>query len=439
MTPRRRTAVTAVAALGALVAALLVAAPVEAAVATATGNECTAQTRIADPVAALGELQSDLAWGVTRGAGVVVAVVDSGVAAANPHFAGAMAGGVDLVGDGAGAAGYADPFGHGTAIAGQIAARRIDGSGLEGLAPDARILSVRVYAGTDESDVDAGIGPSVQRLADGIRYAADQRAQVITVSLSTAGDDPTLADAVAYAASRGSLVIAAAGDRDSSFGLEENADDGARYPAGTDGAIGVAAVGGNGVVTADSIHGPHVSVSAPGQNVLTTSAVGGDCVFAADTPATGFAAAYVSAAAALVASAHPDETPAQWAYRLETTAVRPNPDARDDVSGWGFVQPYEAMVLVPGAGVRGPQSPFPEADAVEPPTAPQDPVLIQAEPPANATALAWGAVGAIAAAVLLGTIGAIGVLLRRRRAPVPAAVAAGGRGLFGPDPPDELL
>ena len=77
----------------------------------------------------------------------------------------------------------------------------------------------------------------------------------------------------------------------------------------------------DGVVTAASIRGPHVSLSAPGSDILTASAAGADCRFATD-PSPAFAAAYVAAAAALVAAAHPGESPAQWAYRLEATAVR---------------------------------------------------------------------------------------------------------------------
>ena len=424
---------TAAVAAGIAVAPSLLPMPAQAAPRAAADTECTAATRIPDPVGALSVLQSELAWTITRGAGVVVAVVDSGVNAANPHLVDAMAGGVDLAGDGAGAAGYTDLFGNGTTIAGQIAARRIDGSGVQGLAPDARILSVRVFAGSSDTEVKAGTGPSAQRLADGIRYAADAHAEIITVSLSTGVNDPVLADAVAYASTRGSLVVASAGNRNSMLALEEDSDDGARYPAGDDGALGVAAVGDGGLVTDDSIHGPHVGVSAPGQNVLSTSAAGGDCAFAGDTPDAGYATAYASAAAALVASAHPDETPAQWAYRLEATAVRADPDARDDVSGWGLVQPYEAIVLAPGPGIRGPASPFPGADAATRPVAPDTSVRIESVPPANAAALTWGAVAAIVTAVALGTIGTLGVLLRRRRTLAAEPVSTGGRGLFGTD------
>ncbi|MCK9913142.1 MULTISPECIES: S8 family serine peptidase [Microbacterium] len=402
--------------------------------ATDTG-ECTASTRITDPVKALGVLQSGDAWQITQGAGVTVAVVDSGVAA-NPHLDGAMAGAIDLVGDGAGA--NADLNGHGTAIAGQIAARPLDGSGVEGLAPAARILSVRVFAGTESDQVKAGFGPSVARLAAGIRTAADNGAQIINVSMSTATDDAGLRDAVAYAASRGSLVVASSGNRDNQLAIEENAADGARYPAGDPGAVGVAATDLSGVVTDASIHGPHVALAAPGQDILTTSTQGGDCIYVSDKPATSFATAYVSAAAALVAAAYPQETPAQWAYRLEVTAVRANPDQRTDAAGWGTIQPFEALVMVPGEGVRGPVSPFVSAEPVVSET-PSAAVSVTARPPANSVAVFVGVIIAVLVAAALAIVGTLAVLRGRRRAgphegtsSLPAAHAS--HGLYGDQP-----
>jgi hypothetical protein len=400
-------------------------------------GECTASTRLDQQVPALQVLQSDLAWSVTRGAGVTVAVVDSGVAASNPHLTGAVAAGTNLVPDGADPAGTADLFGHGTAIAGQIAAREIPGSGVVGLAPEARILPVRVFAGNQDQQIEAGIGPSTPRMADGIRYAAEQGAQIINVSMSTTAADPGLSAAVAYAASLGSLVIASSGNRDSTLAVEEDDQDGARYPAGDAGALGVAASDLDGVVGDASIHGPHVAVAAPGQGVLTASALGGDCIFAADEPKTSFAAAYVSAAAALVAAAHPDETPAQWAYRLEATAVRADPGARTDASGWGVVQPYDAIMLVPGTGIRGPESPFVDAGGEVPLDPGPDPVTVSADPPADAAALAWATGSAVSGLVLLGAVGAVGVLIARRRAVIGGVRGRAGRGLYGDTAPED--
>lgn len=385
-------------------------------VVAAADSGCTdASARIPQRPPVLNQLQAPLAWEQTRGEGVVVAVVDSGVAASNPHFDGVLAGGTDLVGDGVGSAGYADAYGHGTAIAGEIAAQPVDGSGVEGLAPGARILSVRVFAGTDDQSVAAGTGPSISRLAAGIRYAADAHAQVINVSLSTAVDDPALRDAVAYATANGSLIVASSGNRDSSLAVEKDQQDGVRYPAGYPGVLGVAATGTAGVVTDDSIHGPHVALSAPGQNVATTANTGGDCVYASSAPATSFATAYVSAAAALVASAHPDETPAQWAYRLTASAIRPHPGTRDDAGGWGVVQPYEAIVLVPGPETAGPPNPFTTTAPTAGSTQAEAVVRVKANDDSQARIAALAVAVSVVGLTVLAAIAAVSILAARRR------------------------
>lgn len=399
----------------------------------ATSDQCTPATRIAQAPPALELMQSELAWQVTRGAGVTVAVVDSGVNAANPHLSPAVAGGIDLVGDGGAPDGTTDAYGHGTAIAGQIAARPLDGSGVVGLAPDAQILAVRVFAGIEQQQLEAGFGPQTVRLAEGIRWAADQGAQIINVSMSTTVDAPELESAVRYATDRGSLVIGSAGNRNNVLSVEESTADVPRYPAGSDGVLGVAATDLTGMVTDASIHGSHVSVSALGQQIITTSAVGGDCVYAESEPATSYAAGYVSAAAALVAAAHPDETPAQWAYRLQATAVRIDADSRDDAAGWGAVQPYDAIVLVPGPGIRGPVSPFDAAGA--PPTDDliADPLRVVTITPADADAVWFGTVVGVGSLILLAGVGALGVFIARRRGPVTTAPVRQGRGLYGDD------
>ncbi|MFG6444374.1 S8 family serine peptidase [Microbacterium sp. P07] len=405
---------------------------------SAVSEQCTAATRIEQAPPALDSLQTEAAWSVTRGAGVTVAVVDSGVSTSNPHLSAAVTGGINLVPDGTDATGSADLYGHGTAIAGQIAARRIDGSGVVGLAPDARILPVRVFAGVDDEQVEAGFGPSTVRIAEGIRAATDLGAQIINVSMSTATPDQALADAVSYATERGSLVIGSSGNRDSTLAVEENDGDGARYPAGYAGALGVAASDLSGSPTDASIHGPHVALAAPGEQIVTSSAAGGDCAYAADVPATSYAAGYVSAAAALVAAAYPGETPAQWAYRLQATAVRPDPDARDDETGWGIVQPYDALTLTPGSGIRGPTSPFLDA----PPPAAGDaavaPIAVVDDPGADAAAIRIAMITGLGALVVLGAVGALSVLVTRRRserASQATTASTRGGGLYGDSPP----
>lgn len=403
------------------------------AILSATQDDCVASTRIAETPPALDALQSAAAWELTRGAGVTVAVVDSGVAP-NPHLDASVVPGVNLVPDGTDGGGRTDLYGHGTVIAGQIAAQIIPKSGVQGLAPEAKILPVRVYAGKTDRQIEDGFGPSTARMAEGIRVAADRGAQIINVSMSTPAEDAGLAAAVTYAKERGSLVIASAGNRDTSDAVGDDDKDGIRYPAGFPGVIGVAATGTSGTVTNASIHGSHVRLSAPGQTIASAWPAGGDCAVADGDPATSYAAAYVSAAAALVAAAHPDETPAQWAYRLEATAVRAQPDTRSNISGWGVVQPYDAIALVPGSGLRGPASPFPGATATPKPTGTPEAVSVVVGPGPDAAAITTATGIGLGALVLLGAIGALSVFVSRRRDDTaPRRPSPTGRGLYRDD------
>ena len=416
----------------------------------AAADGCTGDggTLLPDRSAPLSSLQTDLAWTVTQGAGVTVAVVDSGVDQTNPHLVDAMTtGGTDLVPDpptrnapvapvadpadptrtapppppepDPGRDGYADTWGYGTVVAGIVAARPLDGSGVVGLAPQADILPVRVYQSDTDRAAEQGIGPDPGRTAQGIVYAADHGAQIIVVALSFPTDDPALTAAVDHAASRGSLVVTSAGSRTAQDKdpVPDGPDlghpvDEPRYPAAVPGALGVAAVDATGVPVAESVHGPHVAVAAPAQGVVAPANGGLDCAYTETS--TRWATAYAAGAAALVAAAHPTETPAQWAYRLTASAVRPDPDRRDDQVGWGVVQPYDALVLVPGADVRGPANPFtnttPALETTQTDALRTAPVAA----PWHDTRRAASAV-AVAALVALGVLGPVLLLRVRRR------------------------
>ncbi len=419
---RRRTAALAAVLLGAAIvgspASALADGPVgdTRIVPMATrGAACEPGTVVFSPETprALALLGAEEANRLATGAGITVAIVDSGVDARNPHLSGVVIGGVNLVGDGERADGMSDATGHGTAIAGQIAAQPVAGSGVVGLAPDARLLSVRVFRSDQQQDVDKGFGPTSERLADGIHWAADNGADIINVSLSQTADSPELRAAVEHAAAVGALVVASGGNRAS----DEDAPDGARYPAAYEQALGVSAADPSGRATDTSIHGPQVEITAPGSDVLTAATGGGDCVFAGNGPESSYATGYVSAAAALVAEAHPEDPPAGWAYRLTATALRTDADHRDDVDGWGFVQPAAAIELLPDETTRGPVSPyFDNTDSVARPPAAEvspdhgaSPFLLTRE------AALFTAIGG---ASMLGVLGILIVLRRRREAPV---------------------
>jgi type VII secretion-associated serine protease mycosin len=269
-------------------------------------------------------------WPHSTGAGVTVAVVDSGVDADHPQLRGKVLPGADffLVGD---LPGNFDCVSHGTAAASIIAASSVPGVGFRGVAPDARILPVRI---TDRELTDGGaatpINPGV--VADGIRYAADSGAKVINLSLSGYGDFPAIRDAVAYAQSRDALLVAAVGNR---------ADQGATlsFPAAYDGVLGVGSISIDGVRAQGSQVGSYVDLVAPGQDVVAASRVAGHHYWAG----TSFATPFVSGAAALVRAAHPELTAPQVAERLLATAD-PAPGGKNSQEyGAGIVDPYRAV------------------------------------------------------------------------------------------------
>ncbi|WP_281775173.1 type VII secretion protein EccB [Bifidobacterium ruminantium] len=286
----------------------------------------------------------------STGKGVTVAVIDSGVDVNNPHLADAVVPGTSYL-DSDDSNGMADTYSHGTAVAGIIAARDVQGSSVHGLAPEASIMPIRVFESIREENGRQTGAPSLETVGKAIRYAVDHHAQIINISLSDTRDDPQMQASVRYAESNGSLIVASAGNRLTSTSTK----DGLRYPAAYDGVVGVTAVDVELNATEDSVHGSQVDIAAPGMMTASTIPGGVDCVFATDVSSTSFATAYASAEAALIASRYPDETPAQWRQRMFVSANRARSDQRDDKYGWGVMDPQSALALSLSDDLRGPK------------------------------------------------------------------------------------
>ncbi|WP_158277159.1 S8 family serine peptidase [Serinibacter arcticus] len=337
---------------------------------------------------------------VATGAGVRVAVVDSGVRPDFPHLVGAVEPGRDVVAlDPADSTGTADTFGHGSAVATIIAGRPVEGSALVGIARDATIVPVRVYYEDDTDAAEqAGTDPQPGRIAQGIREASQLDVDIIVVAMSTIQETPDLAVAVDEATAAGSLVVA-------SMGNVENADADPtrpRYPAALPGVLAVGAYD-EGFAEVNAYRGAHADVGGPGVGILATGRSGGDCRMGTAAAATSWATAHVAGVAALVAQAHPDETPAQWAYRITATAARSVPEERSDLVGWGLVQAADAIAFVDDGSARGPVSDA--VPALPSPPVVTEPVTITAYPDRWATArstLGWWALGA--AVVVAGSL-----------------------------------
>jgi hypothetical protein len=279
---------------------------------------------------ALNAVAFEATWAVTRGS-VTVAVIDSGIEASHQDLAGSVVPGEDLADDQASvdsaSTGMVDPDGHGTHVAGVIAAHANNGIGVTGAAPDAHVMPVRV--------LDANGTGVASNVADGIIWAADHGARVMNLSLG-GGPSAGMEEAIQYANSKGAVVVAAGGNSYQSGNLPT-------YPAAYTEAVAVAAVDENLQRAAFSTTGAYIDLSAPGVNVLST--------FGGSKPndyermsGTSMATPFVSAAAALLLSEKRSLSADRVAQILETTADDLGAPGRDNSYGYGLVNPRAAVI-----------------------------------------------------------------------------------------------
>ena len=281
---------------------------------------------------ALTALKAETVHAENRGSGVTVAVIDTGVKSSHVDLSGNVLSGTDYVAPGTSAN---DENGHGTHVAGIIAALYNNSRGIAGMAPRAKVLPVRVL---DRN----GSGTSAN-VAKGIIYAADRGAKVINLSLGSTQSSSAMQTAVAYAISKKVLVVAAAGNR--GCGLLGAPTE---YPAAYPGVVGVAAVTQSLQRASFSSCGTWVDVAAPGQSIISTmirSSVGLGCSSTADyctISGTSFSTPYVAAAGAL-AIAERGWSQSTVASRLQSTATDLSPSGKDKYTGAGFINPLKLI------------------------------------------------------------------------------------------------
>jgi len=348
---------------------------------------------------------------ITKGAGVVVAVIDTGVDASHPDLSGQVLAGTAMLGA-TNPEGETDPVGHGTLMAALIAGKGGGANHALGIAPQAKILPIAVPR----------IAPG--SLADPIRYAVDHGAKIINMSVGspTAAPSDEVA-AVNYARSKDVIIVAASGNR-------PDGDIDMAAPANIPGVIGVSGTEQDGNSWSGTISDPRNAVSAPAKAVVSALPKAISKSGYGIGNGTSNSTAIVSGVLALIRSKFPDLNAANVVNRLFKTATDRGDPGRDPTYGFGIVDAYKAVTadvaavtadpLGPIAGQSGPSGRG--SNAAAGPGSTDD------------NSYGWGSplirLGVVVAAFIVGVLILVMIIRRaaRRRAP---AVPAG----YPPGPP----
>ncbi|MFJ2591363.1 type VII secretion-associated serine protease mycosin [Streptomyces erythrochromogenes] len=364
-------------------------------------GECTfpMKKQIEDRPWALQRILLDELWAQTKGkdksgASVRVAVIDTGVDRANPQLSGALdvGAGKDFV-DPKGGDGTTDTVGHGTKVAGLIAARPQAGTGFVGLAPDATIIPIRQNDGQ-------GKGNALS-LSQAIDHAVAKGARVINISQDTdvqLSADSELGKSVQKAVAADIVVVASAGN-DGMSGQKRKT-----YPAAFPGVLAVGASDRNNERAAFSQPGDFIGVAAPGVDMVSTVPGFGQCI----DNGTSFSAPYVAGVAALLRAEHGDWSAQQIVWQIQNTAERAV-NGRDDYVGWGVIDPVRAL----SQDQQAPQAPVPDPGP-PPATAPQAAPL-QVTETAQERQERYGTYALGIAAVLIAVIAGTATVIRDAR------------------------
>jgi subtilisin family serine protease len=265
----------------------------------------------------LERLAAHKAWAASTGEGVVIAVIDSGVDPEHPDLKDHLLPGWNLVDN---SADTRDTRGHGTAVAGAAAAGFNRAQGLSGVAAGARILPLKV---TDEKGYT-----SVNAVVKAIYLAANRGARIVNVSFEFVGGHPAVLQAAQYLHERGGMLVVPSGNK----GVHQP------YPVAP-GLITVAATDEQDAHPVWSTHGPHVTVSAPGQGLLLPKLGGRYGEF----NGTSYASPLVAGVLALMVAAHPQASSQELRQALESSARDLGEPGRDPLFGAGRIDADGAL------------------------------------------------------------------------------------------------
>ncbi|MDB5920142.1 MAG: peptidase [Massilia sp.] len=281
---------------------------------------------VTDPYAGsewhLGKIGATTAWDITQGAGVIIAILDSGVDPSHPDLVPNLVPGFNVYGNNTDTS---DVCGHGTAVAGSAAARSNNGIGVAGVAGQARIMPIRVaYLDSASNSCYA----YTSTIASGITYAADHGARIANVSYGPLAGSAAIQSAANYMKSKGGLVFVSAGNN----GIDENLTP-------TTSLIAVSASDSADAKASWSSYGSFVSIAAPGAGIWTTSKGG----TYGGWNGTSFASPVAAGVAALMMAAAPMLDGAQIEAAMFATAVDLGASGRDPYFGYGRVNALAAV------------------------------------------------------------------------------------------------
>jgi thermitase len=283
-------------------------------------------------------IQAPSGWDTTTGsASVIVAVLDSGIDASHPEFAGRILPGWDFVD---GDATPQDGCGHGTHVTGILAAEGDNAQGIAGIAWKTSIMPVRVLGDTCSG--------STADVADALVWAVERGARVINLSLGTPVPSTLLENGTYYAYSHGAAIFAAAGNSGSGF---------IYYPAAYPWVMAVGATDETDTRASFSNYGAALDLMAPGADILSTTPQGsfyyqiilGVTSTYGTLSGTSMAAPHASGAAALLATQPAFSSPDAIYQALESTALDLGSPGRDDQTGYGLIQIADALSFKPTA------------------------------------------------------------------------------------------
>jgi subtilisin family serine protease len=275
-------------------------------------------------------INAPVAWNTSVGSGVTVAILDSGIDATHPDLVGQLVPGWNFYDNNSNTA---DVNGHGTMVAGVVAARGNNSIGVAGVAWGAKLMPVRVS--------DASGTGTLSAFANGLTYAADHGARIANLSFPVQSSQSTQA-AAQYFVNKGGVVFNSAGNY---AALDSTPP--------SNSLVSVSATGSTDILASWSSYGPYVDLSAPGVGIWTTSLGGGY----SSVSGTSFSSPLSAGVAALMMSVNPSLAPSQIVSLMESTAVDLGTAGYDYSYGYGRVNAGAAVIAAAQAKATDVQPP----------------------------------------------------------------------------------